>query len=292
MTKGIQKWTTPTGIRTVRLHYSAFSKRDPDTIIGHAWRDKAVEGYIGGMDNPAWKMEQEIDFSIRSGVPIYKIFREEHHVSKSQITAIPQIPIIRGWDYGLTPACAITQLTRRPHLNILPCIYTPQTQSIGIKRFTEKVIEYCNVTYPGFMFIDYGDPAGDQRAQTDERTCFEIQRDFKDAQGRPLVQVEAGEISWTGRHKSMEDVLRRIEDDGVPFVQIDPRERFLIDAFKGGYRKKKLANKEIYLDEPEKNEYSHLMNAVEYLVSRIQYGRPMARKKAVGDDATANTYAT
>ena len=72
-------------------------------------------------------------------------------------------------------------------------------------------------------------------------------------------------------------------------MQIDPRERFLIDAFKGGYRKKKIANKELYLDEPEKNEYSHLMNALEYLVSRLQYGRPMVRKQRI-DDNVAMTY--
>jgi len=34
MTKGIQKWTTPSGIRTIRLHYSAFPKRDPETPEG------------------------------------------------------------------------------------------------------------------------------------------------------------------------------------------------------------------------------------------------------------------
>jgi len=292
VTKGIQNWTTATGIRTIRLHYSAFPKRDPDTPEGRAWLTKALEGYIGGAENSAWKMEQEIDFSIRTGVPIYKIFLEKHHVASSPLKALRNVPIIRGWDYGLTPAVALAQLTPRPHLNVFPSIFTPQSDSIGIKRFTERVIEYCNVTYPGFTFIDYGDPAGDQRAQTDERTCFDIQRDFKAPDGRPLVQVEAGEITWTGRHRAMEEALRRIEDDGVPFVQIDPRERFLIDAFKGGYRKKKIANKELYLDEPEKNEYSHLMNALEYLVSRIQYGRPVVRKKAVGDDATANTYAT
>jgi hypothetical protein len=288
--KGIQKWTTSTGVRTIRLHYSAFPKRDPDTPQGAAWLQKALEGYIGGKDNPAWKMEQEIDFSIRSGVPIYKIFREEHHVAKSPLIPIPHTPILRGWDYGLTPACAIAQLTRRPHLNIFPCVFTAQNESIGIKRFSEKVLQYCNMTFPGFTFIDYGDPAGGQRAQTDERTCFEIQRDFKDDQGRSLIQVEAGEVTWTGRHRAMEDVLRRIEDDGLPFLQVDPRERFLIDAFKGGYRKKQVANKEIYLDEPEKNEYSHLMNALEYLVSRLQYGRPAPPPRRGSDDGIASTY--
>jgi hypothetical protein len=290
--KGIQKWTTPTGVRTIRLHYSAFPKRDPDTPSGAAWLAKALQGYIGGKDNPSWKMEQEIDFSIRSGVAIYKIFREEYHVARGPIAAVPGIPILRGWDYGLTPACALGQLTKRPHLNIFPSLYTPQTKAIGIKRFTQAVIEYCNLTYPGFHFVDYGDPAGGQRAQTDERTCFEIQREFKDDQGRLLVDVEAGEVTWTGRHKAMEDVLGRMVDDGMAFVQIDPRERFLIDAFKGGYRKKQVANKELYLDEPEKNEYSHLMNALEYLVSRLQYGRPAPPPRGAGAVDISDTYTT
>lgn len=292
--KGIQKWTTQTGIRTIRLHYSAFASRDPETAAGIAWMKKALEGYIGGKDNPSWKMEQEIDFSIRSGIPIYKIFREEIHVAKTPLKPIPRVPILRGWDYGLTPACALAQLTPRPHLNVFPCLYTPMTDSIGIKRFTERVIEYCNMTYPGYQFHDYGDPAGNAKAQTDERTCFEIQRDFKGPDGRSLVNVEAGEISWTGRHKAMEDALKRLEDDGIAFVQIDPQERFLIDAFKGGYRKRRVAQtKEIYVDEPEKNEFSHLMNALEYLVSRLRYGR-QEKRKIVDVDTTplAETYAT
>ena len=289
--KGYQAWTTETGVRTIRLHYSSMPSRDPATERGRAWLVKSLEGYLGGKDNPAWKMEQEIDFSIRSGIPIYKIFREELHVAKEPLKPIRNIPIMRGWDYGLTPACAIAQLTPRPRLNVLPCLFTPQTDSLGIKRFSTRVIEYCNMTYPGFEFIDYGDPAGDARAQTDERTCFEIQRDFKGPDGKYLIDIQSGEISWTGRHKAMEDVLGRIEDDGIPFVQVDPRERFLIDAFKGGYRKRRVAqNKELYVDEPEKNEFSHLMNGLEYLVSKLQYGRPMAKRKGPPEPNVAESY--
>lgn len=255
---------------------------------------KALEGYLGGMENPAWRMEQEIDFSIRSGIPIYKIFREELHVAKKSLVPIKNIPILRGWDYGLTPACAIAQLTPRPRLNVFPCLYTPPTGSIGIKRFTEQVIEYCSITFPGYKFIDWGDPAGNAQSQTDERTCFDIQREFKDPFGNRLVDVQAGEISWTGRHRAMEDVLKRLEDDGIPFLQIDPSERFLIDAFKGGYRKRKVAQtKELYVDEPEKNEFSHLMNALEYLVSRIKYGRPLKKAKVETDSTEiAESYQT
>ena len=295
--RGIQKWTTDSGIRSIRLHYSAFPARDPDLPAGRTWRETMTKGLIGGIDNQIWRKEQEIDFSIREGLPIYKTFNEQRHVSPAPLRPVKNLPMIRGWDFGGTPACAITQrlFTPAPHWNIFPSLFVPNDQFMGIVRFGTEVINYCNLAYPGYTWLDYADPAGNQRAQTDERKCFDILNGsadvpIKDGGGFGL-DVQTGEVSWQGRFEAMEMALGRLEEDGLPFLRVDPRERFIITAFTGGYRRKKVVGKDIYSDEVEKNEYSHIMNGLEYVASRIfQIKKQGARKKPVQE--VAESYAT
>lgn len=291
--KGIQKWTTEAGIRSIRLHYSADPERDPDTPLGKAWIETMTKGLVGGVTNGIWRKEQEIDFSIREGLPIYKTFKEQRHVSALPLKPMKNVPILRGWDFGGTPACAITQRTfATPRWNIFPSLFVPNDQFSGIIRFGRTVIEYCNMVYPGYEFIDYADPAGDSRSQVDERTCFMIlsspaDRKIEEGGGFGL-NVQPGEVTWQGRFEAMETALSRQEDNGECFVQIDPRERFIIDAFNGGYRRRKIAGKDLYADDPEKNEYSHVMNALEYIASRIfTIKKKTAPKQPASDLATS-----
>lgn len=271
--KGIQKWTTPSGIRTIRLHYSSRPDRDPSTPRGQEWLAQSTKGLVGGVTNPIWRKEQEIDFSIREGLPIYKGFKDDRHVSKAPILPVKGIPILRGWDFGGTPACAITQLTGLPRWNILPSLFVPNDQFMGIIRFARVVLEYCNVHYPEYEFLEIADPSGTARKDTDERTCYDILRGNKHIKpehgGGFGLNVQPGEVAWQKRFERMEQVIGRNEDDGIAFLQVDPRERFIIDAFNGGYQRRKIATTNLFADDPEKNEYSHVMNGLEYIASRV-----------------------
>jgi hypothetical protein len=186
-----------------------------------------------------------------------------------------------SWN-GNTPAAHISQLTPNQHWNWYPSLYTAPGRAVGIKQFTETVQQYLNITYSGFQFVHYGDPAGNAKTQTDERTCFGIQ--FDDFG----IMVETGELTWTARFNSMNEALRRLCDDGIAMLQIDPRERFVIDAMNGGYCKKRFANSDVYAEEPDKNEYSHIINAAEYVASRLSLVRPApSRNPMVGKQSSA-----
>ncbi len=270
--KGIRKWTTADGIRSIELHYSAFRGRDPETPEGRAWKEAKLRGVPGGELSSDWRKEQEIDFSIRSGMPVYMTFRRQLHVAPGPLAPLKGYPMLRGWDFGGTPACAICQLTPM-HLNVFPSLYVPNHMFMGIKRFGQKVIEHSNLFHPGFSWIEYVDPAGDSRSQVDERTCVMVlagPKDHRDENQRGFgLKVEFGETTFQGRFKAMEGVLGRLSDDGRAFLQIDPRERFLIEAFEGGYQRKKRPQSGLYDDDPMKNEFSHLMNGLEYVASRL-----------------------
>ncbi len=277
--KGIRRWNTADGIRSLELHYIADPERDPDTPAGAAWKAEKLKGVVGGEMSSDWRKEQEIDFSISSGMPIYGVFRRHVHMARSPLIPIKSLPMLRGWDFGGTPACAITQLVPG-HFNVFPSLYVPNTQFMGIRRFAQRVMEHCNVVYQGMKWIEYVDPAGMQRSQRDERTCVSVlsgspNHEKEEDRGFGLT-VEAGEETFSGRQKAMEHVLLRLSDNGTAYFQIDPRERWIIEAFEGGYQRVKIVGTGKYKLEAAKNEYSHIMNALEYVVSRLS-GVPLER---------------
>lgn len=279
--RGWQEWLTPEGVKVIRLHYTADPDRDPLTLTGAAWKAQALKGIVDGERSNLWRREQEIDWTISEGKAIYQTFREAVHVAKQILLPVRNWPILIGWDYGLTPAAHISQLTPNQHWNWFPSLYTAPGRAVGIKQFTETVVQYLSITYPGYQFVHYGDSAGNSKAQTDERTCFGIQ--FDDFG----ILVETGEVTWTARFNSMNEVLRRLCDDGIAMLQIDPRERFVIDAMNGGYCKKKFANSDVYSEEPDKNEYSHVMNGAEYVASRLSLVKAAPNKKRESAQSSA-----
>jgi hypothetical protein len=278
--RGIKKWDTASGIRSIELHYSAFRGRDPETAEGRAWKEAKLRGVPGGELSSDWRKEQEIDFSIRSGMPVYLTYRRQLHVAPGPLSPVKDIPMLRGWDFGGTPAAAICQLTPM-HLNVFPSLYVPNNSFMGIKRFGTRVLEHCAPLFPGFSWVEYIDPAGNARKDSDEKTCKGILENSPDHPDENLkgfgLNVQLGEVTWAGRFKAMEAVLGRLSDDGRQFLQIDPRERFLIEAFEGGYQRTKRPQSGLYDDDPAKNEFSHLMNALEYVVSRVIAGVPTGK---------------
>ncbi len=172
-----------------------------------------------------------------------------------EVEPIEGITIVRGWDFGLTPACVLTQ--------VLPdgrwlAFDELQATSMGIDRFSDQVIEHCSRSFHGrATFEDYGDPAGNARVQTDERTCFDILR----AKG---IDIRGGEQDPTMRWESVKKPMNRLVVGEVQFI-LHPRCRRLRKGFLGGYHFRRLStSSERYSDRAEKNSFSHLQDALQY----------------------------
>lgn len=192
---------------------------------------------------------------------VYPEFIEPVHVKR--MDPVPGVTIYRGWDFGLTPSCTFSQ--------ILPDGRWLQfdemvSESMGIDRFSDQVLNHCSRTFRGPVdFEDIGDPAGQQRSQTDERTCFEILHNKS-------VLIQPGEITTTLRLEAMRYALNgtlRVGEELVPRFVLHPRCKNTRKAFLGGYHFRRMATTaERYTDDPEKNHpYSDLMNCNEYVAS-------------------------
>jgi hypothetical protein len=179
------------------------------------------------------------------------------------IDPVPGRRIMRGWDFGLTPACSLSQVLPDGRWLVFDEIIA---EGMGADRFGDQVLEHCARAFKGKAeFEDYGDPAGNQRAQTDEKTCFEIL-------GAKGIEIEEGLQSVAIRLESMRKPLRTIVNGQVQFV-LHPRCKTLRKGFLGGYHFRRLSTTaERYSTEPEKhNIYSHIMDGTEY-VATILFG--------------------
>ena len=214
------------------------SGKDPE------WVDVYVNGNFG--------------FTIE-GRAVFTSFRDKVHVAQEPIKPVQDLGLILGADWGLTPACAIGQLLPNGRLVILDEFVCFDT---GIIRFADTLTAYIKRHYPNNpVAIAVGDPSGTARAQSDERTIFDLMNTHTPWRWRPAQSNEL-----TIRIEAVNLALNRMID-GQPGFQLSPSCSTLRKAFAGGYHYKKVssANNATFHETPNKNEFSHISDALQYL---------------------------
>jgi hypothetical protein len=201
--------------------------------------------------------------SIQDGKPIYPMFAPDVHVAKEEIPVAASIPVYIGIDFGLTPACVFGQKIRGRWLILQEIV----AFDMGIVKFSEILRQELATRYSMCEAIIFGDPAGDFRAQTDESTPFQILR------GAGLLARPAPSNDVSLRLESVQSPLNRMIE-GQSGLLIDPRCRNIIKGFEGGYQYRRLqVSGERFDDKPEKNHYSHIHDALQYLMLGAGEGR-------------------
>lgn len=191
-----------------------------------------------------------------SGQPVFRAFDRDTHVAQSSLNYIKlqTHPLIIGMDFGLTPACTINQVDAQGRLLTFADLVS---DGMGTLRFCrEKLKPLLANRFPGMNVLIVGDPAGQQRAQTDERSVFDILRQ----EGFRVVAAKSNSV--VARINAVDKFLTR-SVDGKPGHLIDPSCTHLIAALRGGYRYKIRTNGEVD-DKPEKNSHSHIADAHQY----------------------------
>jgi hypothetical protein len=226
------------------------------------WVEYLPDGYYANLAHG--KSEDWIDVYINAkfgktlaGKPVYRSFRPDFHVAKSVLRPLRTTdrPLILGVDFGLNPSVTINQIDLQGRFLTYDAI---TSDGMGIQRFVvTKLKPLLASKYPGFALLLVGDPAGQQRAQTDERSCFEILRNY----GFKVVAARTNTI--VDRVNAVETLLARQIDGGPGRLLCPEGARLLITAYRGGYRYKIKKNGETE-DTPEKNEYSHIADADQY----------------------------
>jgi len=196
--------------------------------------------------------------TLMTGRPVYPEYTDSLHCTGAPLAPYRGLPLLLGWDFGLTPACIFGQLTPQGKLRILDerC-----SEDMGITRFIREVVRPLLLnSYAGMRLLSCGDPAGTARSQTDEVTCMQILH----AEGIPTDPAPTN--SFIARREAVVYFLTRMVDGAAGF-ELDNKSDMLRKGFQGKYQyaKIKTGSSDRFQASPEKNEWSHPHDALQYL---------------------------
>jgi PBSX family phage terminase large subunit len=187
---------------------------------------------------------------VREGDPVYGTnWNDSLHVSTEHLRPIKGKEILVGLDFGLTPSAVFTQLTPKGKFLVLDEIVS---DSMGIERFGNNLLKpLINTKYKDYTLKFIGDPAGNQRVQTNEKTCYEELR----ALG---IRAEPARYNDDASRQGAVEKFLTTMVDGSPSLLLDPACKILRKGFNGGYVKDASGK-------PKKHSiYSHPHDALQY----------------------------
>jgi hypothetical protein len=195
----------------------------------------------------------------QDGKPVFATYSERKHVAPQILVPIRGISIIVGIDFGLYPAAIFGQLT---HKGFRLLDELPMTDASLDEFMAEGVMPLLQTKYAGYNIIGTGDPAGGGRNDIDKRNRFEAMASYG------LRAFPAQTNSFITRKETVEWFLKR--DEGL---LISPHCTIIREAFAGGYIYKEVRGKGgKYMERPDKNDYSHPMDALQYALLYAKYG--------------------
>ena len=221
-----------------------------------------------GLSPQQWEREYEINFNAPEGKAFFPEFDMTRHVASGEMEPFVGKPVVRGWDFGLSPATLFAQWGPTGQL----CIFHEiQSWDCGIRAHGAVVKADSSSLFPGSRFVDYADPAGMQRAQTDEKTCFQL---LRLEYGFVLFP---GPVSAVARSEAIRKLLTTTTPNGKPMLLVDPRCAWLIAALAGGYHRREIGGR--YTEDPVKDDYSHIIDCLGYVAAG--QGRSDARDEPI-----------
>ena len=188
------------------------------------------------------------------GRPVHPGFNETIHVRRCEPAF--GLPLTVGIDFGRTPAAVIAQRGPTGGWRVLAEVTTVNT---GARAFGAALRRFLSERFPGSQIDAWGDPAGDQMAQTDDVTPFDmLAAEGLDAWPAPTNDFER-------RIESLDTLLGQLID-GQPAILIDPSCTMLIRGLAGAYQFKRVqvAGDDRYHDKPVKGPTSHVCEALHY----------------------------
>ncbi|MNQ15587.1 Terminase-like family protein [compost metagenome] len=190
------------------------------------------------------------------GKPVFKAFKRDLHVATKPLQYNPHLPILMGFDAGLTPAAVFAQQDSFGRVLILAELVS---ENMGAQRFCrEKVKPLINRLFPGCRLTVVADPATKQRAQTDEKTVASVLEKELGVRVQP-----ASSNTLAARLGAVDGFLTLLTEAG-PALLIDPTCKNAITGFVAGYRYA-INAKGVAADAPEKNNHSHLADSIQYM---------------------------
>ena len=204
--------------------------------------------------------------NIVRGKPVYPEYNDVLHLAKEPLEPMRGVPLVLGFDFGLTPACVFVQQGPDGVVHVIDeCV----SEDMDLRRFVEEVVNpKLRTDYSGMQIIGVGDPAGTQRSQTDGSQCIQILREC----GIPTEEADTN--SFVARRDAVGYFLTRLTG-GHPAMKISPKCAVTRKGLQGEYKYKELRigglnGRKRFNETPDKNFYSHVADALQYACLKIK----------------------
>lgn len=253
--KTFEFFIQPPGVIKVDGVWRANPEADNIEILKANYYDKQIES-----NSEDWirvNLANEIGVSF-DGKPVHPDYSDSVHGTELMLDPPPGCTVQVGFDWGLTPAAAMAWQDTHGIWNVFDEVVATD---MGAERFADQ-FKIAVAKYPQIQrWSCRGDPSGDNRSGTDERTVFQVMA----ANG--IVVIAASTNDPMVRRGALERPLRRMIN-GKPGIRFSPRCRMLRKGLAGAfcYRRVRIAGFDRFRDEPDKNEFSHCVEALEYLL--------------------------
>lgn len=234
------------------VEYRHNPAREGRKWVSDAYFDRLIQGRprswirVNILNKPAMLVD---------GDAVFPRYREHVHKADRVLEPLAGHPIMAGIDFGRTPAAVFGQRVfgRWRILRELVAFGT------NAKDFAHVLKQAMAEWFPGFPSILYGDPAGEQMAQTDDISPFLM---FKAA---GLVVYPAPTNDLAIRLATVQELLDEAPE-GVPTIQVSPKCVRLNAALAGDYHYPRVKGTGREQPTPLKNAASHVADALQYLV--------------------------
>ena len=235
------------GFQVLKLHYSADPEKDEE------WAKKAKQEY----PTELWEREFELKPVGHAGnYPVFGDYRKSLH-ENVKLVYNPSInkTIIRGWDFGKVHPCVeFLQLDGLKKNFIGECFGS----NIQLPQFTQQVLEYSLLNFPGARFLDWCDATG-KNERDNGFPSVKILRDYGLHPKWRMQEIEEGILYI---QKGLVQYV-----DGRPQIMFNPKFcSQLVKALRGGYCRDK--HGKVIKD----GEHDHAPDAARYAVSGIITG--------------------
>lgn len=201
------------------------------------------------------------DFAfVSDGRPVHPGFQYRTHVYENPVEPQTGAETVIGLDFGLSPAAVFMQREKGTERFSVTDEIITEAGTMGAANFARALNKLIQQRYRDNTLSIYGDPAGTQRAQTDERTIFDI----LSANGVYAQPAPSNDVDL--RLGTVDRLLETLLIDGRPAIMFSPSCEGIISALSGGYRFKRMqiSGDERYHDRPDKNRHSHIADALQY----------------------------
>lgn len=200
------------------------------------------------------------------GRPVYPEYNDEIHYRNEEIPLQRGLPLICGSDFGRTPAFVIAQMGIDGVLYVLDEL---TAVNMGAEQFIEELVRPKLINeygFPSIPIINFADPAGANYNEVVSVSAIQTWNRYG-ILTKPAPNTNGNRVAI--RVDCVSELLRR-NYRGRAAVQISSRCKMLRKGFNGYYCYRRLRvggveGDERYTEEPDKNEFSHVHDAFQYL---------------------------